>query len=224
MNRVKTLLAATLALAITFTLSCSGGDDGGGGGGSGGSCNISGYRTAKIGSQTWMLENLNCDVGGSRCYDDKPENCTKYGRLYDWTTAMNLPNCGNGNSCGSQISYPHQGICPSGWHIPSKAEWDALSSYVESDKGCSNCDAKHLKSTSNWYNNGNGLDSYGFAALPGGHGFPFYSVGGYGYWWSASEYDANDAYLWRIDYNKEYAYLNNYDSKSSLVSVRCLQN
>jgi len=100
-------------------------------------CSLNG-GTVKIGDQVWMKENLNCNVGGSKCYGEGGEiydseinqyftisnseiqaNCDKYGRLYDWVTAMALPDSCIYSSCHSQIKQKHRGICPSGWHIPS---------------------------------------------------------------------------------------------------------
>ncbi|MDR1829679.1 MAG: fibrobacter succinogenes major paralogous domain-containing protein [Candidatus Fibromonas sp.] len=182
------------------------------------------YPTVVIGTQTWFAKNLNYAVEGSKCYDNDPANCTEYGRLYDWSTAMGLPSSCNEDSCSSQIQSPHRGICPSGWHIPSFAEWDTLSNYVQSNSGCSDCDAMLLKSTSGWYDN-NGTDTYGFSALPGGLGFSdgsFNVVGDYGLWWSADEYNSSIAYGREMSYF-DYAYWN-YGSKSLLFSVRCVQD
>jgi uncharacterized protein (TIGR02145 family) len=204
----KIALTASVGLALAFTLSCSsGGDDnnnggGGNGNGGGGSCNISGYRTAKIGSHTWMAQNLNCDVSGSKCYDNDPASCTKYGRLYDWSAAKSA--------------------CPGGWHLPSDEEWDALVTAV----GGSSTAGTKLKSKSGWNNDGNGTDDYGFSALPGGLGYSagnFNSVGDNGNWWSSTENNASNAYYRNMYYLIAFVGRNNND-KSNYFSVRCVQD
>jgi len=157
------------------------------------------YKTVIIGERTWMAENLNYEANGSVCYDNKPENCDKYGRLYDWNTAKEA--------------------CPSGWHLPSYEEWK-IDGYVGGEAG------KKLKSKNGWNNNGNGTDDYGFAALPGGGGSSggdFGNVGNYGGWWSASEHTSDRAYLRSMGYNYEDARWIN-DGKGGLLSVRCLQD
>ena len=202
-----------------------GGDNGGGGDGGelGDKGNdIGNYRTAVIGTQTWMAENLNYAVEGSKCCDKDPANCDKYGRLYDWATAMALPSSCNSNSCSSQIQSPHQGICPSGWHIPSDDDWDILIDYADYVEA-----GAKLKATSGWNNNGNGTDEYGFSALPGGLGYSggiFGGVGSSGYWWSASERDSYSAYIRFMQYSLDYVLSGNNYPKSYLFSVRCLQD
>ena len=153
------------------------------------------YVYVKIDEQIWMAENLNYDVEGSNCYTVNPfidnttrDFCADYGRLYSWATAMGFASDCNNSSCASQILPKHTGVCPSGWHIPSNAEWEtlitALGDYLTL--------GKRLKTTSGWEDYpgaGNGLDTYGFSALPGGyHSMVFSSSVGYlGYWHSASE-------------------------------------
>jgi uncharacterized protein (TIGR02145 family) len=193
------------------------------------SCGGQTYRTVNIGGQVWMAENLNYNASGSTCYDNDESNCGIYGSLYNWATAVALPGCGSGTSCGSQIYAKHRGICPAGWHIPSDAEWTALTDYV----GSSTAGTK-LKSTSRWYNcgpSGSGSsylceDAFGFSALPGGNGFSygdFYNAGNYGIWWSATENDASDAYGRDMHYDYASVY-RNLLSKTYLFSVRCVQD
>ena len=99
------------------------------------------YRTVEIGTQTWMAENLAFDRDGSKvCYDNS--NLSKYGRLYNWATAMALPSNCNTNTCTVQPK--HRGICPSGWHIPSDDDWSVLVNYA----GGSNTAGRKLKATS----------------------------------------------------------------------------
>ena len=174
------------------------------------------YNTVVIGTQTWMARNLNYEASGSKC-----NNCDTYGRHYDWATAMNLPSSCNSSTCASQIGTPHRGICPSGWHIPSDAEWTTLTTFVGSSSGTK------LKANSPLWNSGKGTDDFGFAALPGGHGSSggsSYDVGDFGYWWSASENYANNAYYRSMYYYGGSVGRNYYNKSNYLFSVRCLQD
>jgi len=172
-----------------------------GGGGSSdvlsGSCEMN-YYTIEIGSKTWMAQNLNCNVKGGKCYNNEESNCATYGKLYDWATAMALPSSCNSSSCS--VGANHRGICPEGWHIPSNAEWEALTINDE--------------------------ERYHSTALTGGRGYStggFVNIGDYGFWWSSSEYDANLAYNRYTHNRSEYVY-DNYNDKSNLLSVRCVRN
>jgi len=226
------LLAAIFGLAITFTLSCSGGDDGGGndpnggtsspssspsgGGGSspsggGGSCDMSGYQKQKMpDGKTWMTENLNCIVAGSECYEKKESYCNTYGRLYTWEAAKKA--------------------CSGGWHLPSNDEWEALVTAV----GGASTAGKHLKAKKGWYScgpTGSGKDylcedTYGFSALPGGFGGSdgsFRNADGAGVWWSASEYLSDIAYGRGMLTNLDLVLHGGYN-KDNLYSVRCVQD
>ncbi|MDD3878282.1 MAG: FISUMP domain-containing protein [Bacteroidales bacterium] len=123
------------------------------------------YKTVRIGTQTWMAENLNFSTGNSWCYDNNTSNCNIYGRLYDWNTALSA--------------------CPIGWHLPSDAEWSTLTNFVGIDAG------KKLKSKLGWSSHGNesGTDIFGFTALSGGYySGSFSGIANAGFWWSSAEY------------------------------------
>ena len=181
------------------------------------------YKYVVIGTQTWMAENLNFNTCGSKCYNNSESNCDIYGRLYNWATAMNID--ATYNSIAVIASANFRGVCPVGWHVPSRAEWDVLTNFV----GGASTEGTKLKATSGWnvYETyGNGTDDYGFSALPGGYGFSgdsFYSVGNSGYWWSASGHDSYKAYSRSMYHYGEDAGWGSND-KSTLFSVRCLQD
>jgi len=167
------------------------------------------YKTIEIGTQTWFQSNLNYKVEGSKCYNNNDTNCVTYGRLYDWKTAMTA--------------------CPSGWHLPRKAEWDILIATV----GGSTTAGRYLKATSKWKDCGSGSsyqyqceDRYGFAALPGGAGYNTglsVSIENTGVWWSA-ESNANKENYLSMSYAKESTSIDNFDDGRFLTSVRCLKN
>jgi uncharacterized protein (TIGR02145 family) len=123
------------------------------------------------------------------------------------------------------------GVCPSGWHIPSDAEWDVLVKYVDpewtSNNSGGNVAGTKLKATSGWNSNGNGTDEFGFAALPGGIGISggnFSNAGYSGFWWSSSEINASNAYSRRMGYLYEYVFRDYHVKDGYLCSVRCLQD
>ncbi|GBU26316.1 hypothetical protein R83H12_03012 [Fibrobacteria bacterium R8-3-H12] len=172
------------------------------------------YVYKLIGEQYWMAENLNYDASGSKCYDDDPANCQIYGRAYNWATAKKA--------------------CPSGWHLPSNDEWDALYHNADGTSGTespykSETAGKYLKAKSGWNDfngkSGNGLDRYGFAALPGGSYYTgkFQLAGDNGYWWSATEGDKGNVYYRFMLSESDVAGFNN-NTKSLLLNVRCVKD
>ncbi len=158
-----------------------------------------------------MAENLNFNASGSKCGsvltdsgtldDANTSTCDTYGRLYNWSTAMG-------------------GVCPAGWHLPSDAEWTALTTFVGTNPGTK------LKANSTLWSTNTGTDEFGFSALPGGIGLAsgsFDNVGYYGYWWSATEYNASNAYYRGINYDIAGVRRGGYD-KTDLYSVRCVHD
>ena len=189
------------------------------------------YRTAMIGTQTWMAENLNYAdsvsmtnlKGNSWCYDNSADSCAKYGRLYTWTAAMNIASSYQSTTACAVISTPHQGACPAGWHIPTSAEWISLENYV----GGFRTAGTYLKATSGWtsYSGISNLDSYGFSALPGGYhsGSDFGLVGYNGIWWTAMGHSSTFAYSQLMSYSRTLVY-ESYNDKTYGRSLRCLKD
>jgi uncharacterized protein (TIGR02145 family)/uncharacterized repeat protein (TIGR02543 family) len=181
---------------------------------------INNYRTVTIGNQKWMAENLDYNVEGSKCYGNSADSCAKYGRLYNWETAMNIDAVYTNTTWGGS-DVKHQGVCPVGWHLPSDAEWTTL----EENTGGSVA-GRNLKSTNGWNYDGNGTDVYEFSALPGGSGYLglFHSAGDYGSWWSTTEINAWEAWLRSMKYSDEDVYRSGSGKASYLNSVRCVQD
>ena len=156
------------------------------------------YRTVKIAGQVWMAENLNYEVENSSCFKNSADSCAKYGRLY---------------------TLPIQGVCPSGWHLPSGVELNAL----VTEAGGPIVAGLHLKSRTDWYRTVRGTDALGFAALPAGrwsedNGF----VGGITAFWSSSERDSIHVYAMHLsDYRADITFS---DKDNVAYSVRCLKN
>ena len=180
-----------------------------------------------------MAENLNIGImiDGDQvdnstiekyCYDNDTIYCNAYGGLYQWDEMMQYVTTAG-----------IQGICPNGWHIPTDAEWKTMEMHLgmtqtqaddEFTRGTDEGDK--MKSISGWYDNGNGTNSSGFNALPGGYrnsNGSFNYPGDYGGWWSSTEYSSSNAWgrLLYCGYGR--VGRGNYD-KAGGFSVRCLKN
>jgi len=86
------------------------------------------YETIEIGTQTWMKENLRSlhyadgsTIEGVYAYEDNESNVADYGRLYIWDAVMGI---------GKSVSEKAQGVCPDGWHVPSKVETEILDDFL----------------------------------------------------------------------------------------------
>lgn len=180
------------------------------------------YNTVLMGTQCWLRENL--DIGtmvpGSQdqtnngtiekyCYNDTLVNCATYGGLYQWDEAMQY-----------DTTQGSRGICPPGWHIPTLADFQTLRSTVGGDGNA-------LKAIGQGTGAGAGTNTSGFSALLAGYrkldGF-FNYLGGDGYFWSSTQYDATFANLVCMYYYNAYIYLNYRRNKPYGYSVRCLED
>ncbi|MDR2554220.1 MAG: hypothetical protein LBC64_02220 [Fibromonadaceae bacterium] len=172
------------------------------------------YKHTKIGNQTWMAENLAYKAIDSKCASDATI-CATYGVLYNWATAMGYSVSSATNPSGVK------GVCPTGWHLPSHAEWGELLTAIG---GYLTADDK-LKSTSGW-SNGNGRDSYGFAALPGGGstGTSLTGLGSAAYWWSSTADEDNTKARIRFMNDNSVGMSFGAENKAYFLSVRCVKD
>lgn len=207
------------------------------------------YNTVKIGSQCWMKENLRTthysngvyinyttDTSSTNARRYYPNNISSnvktYGYLYNWPAVMHGSASSSANPSGVQ------GICPTGWHVPSNAEWTQLANYVSSQSqylcnGTSTNIAKALASTTGWSSSTNTCavgnstsdnNATGFSAVPAGYRTTSYSYFGTGaYMWSATQYNSNQAY-YRYFYNSSSSFSITYNPKWHARPVRCLRD
>ena len=188
------------------------------------------YQSVIIGTQEWMVENLrttnysdgtpipnvtvntewgNLSTGAWCHYDNDNQHEATYGKLYNWYAV----------ETGK--------LCPTGWHVPTDAEWIVLTDYLTAN-GHSGAEGRALKSTSGWYSGGNGTDNYGFLGLPGGYRYgdgDFDYIGYDGNWWSSSQSQLYTNYAWNryLDYYVDNVYSSYYNKKLG-YSVRCLRD
>ena len=187
------------------------------------------YRTIVIGNQEWMAENLTVEhyangdpipnvtnsgqwaglSTGAWCYyNNDPQFECPYGKLYNCYTVADPRN-----------------VCPTGWHVPTDAEYTILTNYL----GGVQLVGGKMKSTGlqYWLNpNYAATNESGFSGLPGGYrnnGGPFYNFGSYGHWWSSTEYLAANAWSRGLYYDGGVVDRGN-SSKRSGFSVRCLRD
>jgi len=159
------------------------------------------------------------------CYNNSTADCTTYGGLYTWAEANQLATTCNTNSCTP--SSPSQGICPSGWHIPTDTEIKTLEVYLGMCTGAGVGCVDYVASNRGT-NQGTQLKSggsSGFNALFNGHRFSdntFYGQGTVVYLWSASESNATTA--WERYMSSSATVGSDANTKKLGDSVRCLKN
>ena len=182
------------------------------------------YHTIKIGDQVWMAENLRFKAEGSFAPNNEESNVKQFGRLYTWTSALDIPaEFANESPAKDLAMYEKmkdknfQGIAPEGWHIPSNKEWEQLMENIDAKS-----DGSELRSTCIWQKPGK--DTLGFFALPAGYRFDngtFHHFGKRARFWSKEEYGKSNAYRMSISENStdiEGIY------RSDALSVRCVKN
>jgi uncharacterized protein (TIGR02145 family) len=198
------------------------------------------YHTVAIGTKIWMVENLRYlpSVVGPRTGSETTpyyyvhgyngtivanakakSNYITYGVLYNWPAAMNRAASRSANQRGVK------GVCPTGWHLPSDAEWTQLTNYL----GGESVAGGKLKETdtTHWASPNTGAtNETGFTALPGGDRYYNLSFGGVqfgGYWWSATEYNVTQAWGRNLLYGHSNVYRTHY-GKELGFSVRCVSD
>lgn len=209
------------------------------------------YQAVQIGDQIWMAENLKSiqyadgtplingidagDLQGDYTtkyyfnYNDDPGLADTKGRLYSWAAVM--------NDAASSASTPSgvQGICPSGWHVPSDAEWMELEVYLgmdpdslenESWRGVDEGGKLKEVGTAHWIAPNTGAtNSSGFTAIPGGIRFQinFGFENSMATFWSATESSSSSGYYRALEYDKQTIYRFR-AVKFCGTSVRCIKD
>jgi uncharacterized protein (TIGR02145 family) len=150
--------------------------------------------------------------GAYAIYDNVAANNTTYGKLYNWYAVNDS-----------------RGLCPTGWHVPSDAEWTTLINYLDpnADGGnyAPNIAGGKMKSTTGWTSpNSGATNESGFTGLPGGirsTNGTYNNIGYDGFWWSSTE----NVYAWtrRLTYGDSSFYRNS-SYKRNGFSVRCVRD
>ena len=208
------------------------------------------YNTVQIGNQCWMRENVRTThyadstaipAGDSISYtepyryapNNNENNISIYGYLYNWAAVMHGASASTANPSGVQ------GICPTGWHVPSDAEWTQLTNYVSSQSeyvcGSNNVSiAKSLAATTGWQSSSNACsvgnvqsnnNATGFSVVPAGNYYSNNAYGAFGYYahfWNTTEYGSNASIRFFGCYNTDVVI--NRDNKYVGYSVRCLKD
>jgi uncharacterized protein (TIGR02145 family) len=213
------------------------------------------YKTVVIGTQIWMAENLNVAhysngdpvplvesatawdtmsswVKAYCWYDNNPDLGEVFGALYTWAAAMNGQPSSDNNPSGVQ------GVCPSGWHLPSDSEWKQLEMHLgmsqsEADKDTEirgTNEGAQLKEagTSHWNSPNLGATNLsGFTALPGGSrswDATFGTIGYFGYWWTSTCKEW-DPYAWHrnVGFDHETVWRGQMNNDVGF-SVRCVKD
>lgn len=177
------------------------------------------YNTVLIGDQCWLKENLNVGTMGyptnngiieKYCYNNVEDSCNIYGGLYYWNEAMQYVTTEGA-----------QGICPSGWHMPTEAEYQALITFA-------NNDGNALKREDQGSGSGQGTNTSGFSGLlAGGKGYsggPYQALGVWGSFWMSKGNTSAYAYTMQLVSDTSTIYVHAGTMVSWGMSVRCIKD
>lgn len=170
------------------------------------------YRVVRIGGKVWFAENLRY-AGSSTvgiCYDELASNCATYGRLYTWAEALST-------------AYGNADLCPSGWRVPTKPQWDSLFQNV----GSSTARLALGQAGTKWGGTDASTDDFGFGLLPAGFynlaSDKYSSLGSYAYLWSSTPGSLANTY-WAPEFGNALSVNETvYASTGVAYSVRCVQ-
>ncbi len=188
-----------------------------------------GYPTVSIGDLCWLGRNLDFgeevpdavsrddEAVEKSCYGNETESCRVYGGLYTWDEALQ-----GASTPGAQ------GVCPAGWHVPARAEWEALAAHLGPAAA-----GEKLKAREDHDPPYDGTDEVGFTALPAGSGFRG-SFGRQGHWalfWTSTPVNAERAVSAQLDrfWNKaperyRRIVIDDFYLKENAFSVRCVRD
>jgi uncharacterized protein (TIGR02145 family) len=187
------------------------------------------YHEVKIGTQTWMKENLKTTryrngaylstnlsdidwqtniTGACADYNNDPPITVVYGKLYNWYATTNP-----------------LGLCPTNWHVPSDSEWTVMANYLGGDS-IAGGKMKEIGLTHWSAPNFSASDSSGFKGLPGGYRLPtgaYYNIYAVGFWWSSTQDSLTGAYFRSLNYLNDDCFRNSYKETYGF-SVRCIKD
>jgi len=203
------------------------------------------YNTVQIGNQCWMKENLKTTTykNGTAIpnvtdantwdglstsayvwYDNDDTWKDLYGALYNWYTTIDT-----------------NGLCPTGWHVPTLYEWNLMINYIGGYEFPHGSELKSCRQVNSplggscnttehprWaqYNTYNGTDNYGFSGLPAGSRWQiqgFSTIGGSGHWWSSSDAFSGSANFYSLEFHTGFVGIYSSSMRHGF-SVRCLKD
>lgn len=167
--------------------------------------------------------------GAKYATEELLQQVDKLGYSYNWAAAVGFESGEAAESQTTPFEGDCQGICPNGWHVPTNAEWDALAEAmggIKHKNGNFLNIGKKLKTTSGWYNGGNGTDDCSFAVLPAGYAYGStvkYVGSGVAFWTATPYVDDELAYDCYLGYDSD-ALCKDINYKNYALYIRCVMN